>query len=183
MRKQAHINSAASGLGSPLPGDGPLDMLYQDHLREREVCALMDRLATGCPRSGDRPAQALAFLRRELPVHLRNEEEDLFPLLRVRCEAEDEIERALSKLEGDHRAIEHTTAQMLGLLEKIDAGPTALSEEELASLLAYTSAARRHLIFENAIILPLARARLTVEDLQTLGAIFKQRREEAYYAQ
>ncbi len=178
MRKQAHVTRAAS----KQPNDGPLDMLYQDHLREREVCALMDRLATGCPRSGDRPDRALAFLRCELPVHLRNEEDDLFPLLRLRCEAEDEIERALSKLEGDHRAIEQTTARVLRLLERIRAGQSSLDGTELADLQAYTSAARRHLVFENAIILPLARARLTTDDLQTLREIFCQRRREARHA-
>lgn len=179
MRKQAHITSAGSRSGSPPPGDGPLDLLYQDHLREREVCALIDRLAQGLPRSNDRPASALDFLRRELPVHLRNEEEDLFPLLRLRCEAEDDIDRALSKLESDHRAIEQATARALRLLARLETNPAALDEEEQLCLLAFTTAARRHLIFENAIVLPLARARLTADDLQTLGDIFKQRREEA----
>ena len=52
----------------------------------------------------------------------------------------------------------------------------ALSPDERERVVAYVGHTRNHLIFENAIILPFARLRLTDSDLHTLSLRMRQRR-------
>lgn len=181
MRKQAYISKVdRGGSTSVVPPSGhPLDMLYEDHMLEREICALIDRLATS--QSADQGAALLAchFLRCQLPAHMHSEEADLFPLLRARCEDEDEIDRALDRLESDHRAIEAALPGVVRVLDRVGLGAQSLSVAQCQGLLDYTATARRHLIFENAIVLPLARARLSEADLLSLSRRFVEHRRAA----
>ena len=81
--------------------ESPLDFLSQDHLRERQVCSLLDSLATSL--SFDPPAarNVLRFVNEELSVHMQDDAEDLFPLLSRRCTAEDGIGRAIARISTD----------------------------------------------------------------------------------
>jgi len=156
--------------------ENPLDFIHEDHLREREICALIDALAAS--RTPDTKAAACisAFLRDELPLHLADEEEDLFPLLIRRCEREDEINRAIARLSGDHQHAEQDTPLVLDILDAIISGSGPVPDGEKVILARYAAQARRHLILENAIILPFARLRLTKDDLETLSRRMMQRR-------
>ncbi|NIR60715.1 MAG: hypothetical protein GWO02_15015, partial [Gammaproteobacteria bacterium] len=60
------------------------------------------------------------------------------------------------------------------LLPLVEGG--ALAADDRALLAAFANHARRHLIAENAIIMPLARARLSDDDLRTLRAEMRRRR-------
>ena len=79
----------------------PLDFLCQDHLRERQVCSVIDRLASSGPFDPSAAMTVLRFVNEELNVHMRDEAEDLFPLLARRCPAEDGIGRAISRIRTD----------------------------------------------------------------------------------
>ena len=153
----------------------PLDFIADDHLRERTICAMLDRIAAG----GD-DDQALEqvrwFLDLELPLHLQDEEEDLFPLMRRRCEPADAIDAVIDRLRVEHRHAQIDTPQIVGIIDAaiVDAG--ALSAADRAALSSFAAHARRHLIVENAIILPIARARLTSDDLKSLRLRMLQRR-------
>lgn len=153
----------------------PLDFMHEDHFREREICAQIDSLANAETPDADSAASILDFLRRELPLHLEDEDEDLFPLLRRRCAPEDEIGRAIARLSGDHGHAERETPRVLSILEKAARG-VPLSAHERTALTGYATQARRHLILENAVILPFARLRLTKGDLETLRLRMMQRR-------
>lgn len=81
----------------------------------------------------------------------------------------------IARLEADHDASEAAFFDLADVLEKMTAG--ALPEEpERALLRASAAARRRHLILENAVLLPLARARLTGEDRAGLLAQMRARR-------
>ena len=82
--------------------ENPLDFIAEDHMREREVCAMIDRFvaAGGLPSAELNPA--VDFLKVRLPEHLADEEMDLFPLMLKRCEPEDEIDKVIEKLLSDH---------------------------------------------------------------------------------
>ena len=154
----------------------PLEFIHEDHLRERQVCALIDDIAQDTVPDNDAIFAVLSFLCNELPLHLRDEEEDLFPLLRRRCAPEDEIEKLIKKLHTDHAHADEDTPQIVAVLEELANETRAPDAHERAELLAFASHARRHLIFENAIILPFARLRLTDIDLETLRIRMCQRR-------
>ncbi|RVT85525.1 hemerythrin domain-containing protein [Rhodobacteraceae bacterium CCMM004] len=154
----------------------PLGFLHEDHLRERVICARIDAVAGGGTPDPAGVADIVAFLRHELPLHLQDEEEDLFPLLLRRCVPEDEIGRVIARLTLDHRHADTDTPRILAELGSLAAGTAALSPEMRARLARYAGHARRHLILENAIVLPFARLRPTGRDLETLRLRMMQRR-------
>ena len=153
----------------------PLEFIHDDHLRERHICTMIDEIAQRRAEEGAVRA-VLNFLTHELPLHLQDEEEDIFPLLMQRCEPEDEIERAISELTVDHAHAGADIPKIVEILERLEVQDTEPNESESMALTHFTAHSRRHLILKNAVILPLARARLTDADLNNLSIQMCQRR-------
>lgn len=153
----------------------PLEFIHEEHLRERQICAWIDEIAQG-DASDDVITDVIAFLKTELPLHIADEEEDLFPLLKRRCEPEDEIDKVIAKLGDDHGDSDDAAHSVLSTLEQMVAEKRSLIAAEKQMLTSFAAHARRHLILENAIILPFARLRLTERDLETLYLRMCQRR-------
>lgn len=176
--RRAHDPRRGDGLSPTDPRllGNPLDFLHEDHLREREICVMLDRIAVAESPDQDAATHAAGFLADELPLHFADEEEDLFPLLRQRCEPEDDIEHVLARLSADHRHADLETPELVGLLRRVAEGEAALTPEDRALLTRYAAHSRRHLILENAIILPLARVRLTRRDLDGMRLAMLHRR-------
>ncbi|MDE4175946.1 hemerythrin domain-containing protein [Phaeobacter sp. PT47_59] len=154
----------------------PLDFISEDHLRERQLCAMIDRLATADVRNRQEVTTVLRFLNEELNVHLRDEMDDLFPLLARRCTAEDAIEGVIDRIRADQdeamRLMPQVRAMLAGCLDR----EGALSVKERGVLSRFAGHVRRHLVAENAILLPIARVRLTRADLRNLSKHMRSRR-------
>lgn len=160
----------------PVLLSAPVDYLHAVHLRKREACKTLGRIANH-GRASDAEVECLVdFLSNEVPAHLADEESDLFPMLRKRCMDDDEIERLLDKLSGDHRNAESDTPRVTDILR---GAPSGIEPEACAQLLRYADRARRHLMLENAILLPFARLRLTEQDNAALSIKMTQRRRRA----
>lgn len=161
----------------------PLDFISEDHLRERQICAVIDGLALAATLDRQAVLTVLRFLNEELNVHLRDEAEDLFPLLAKRCTPEDSIESAINRIRVDQnealRLLPDVRATLAGCL---DTG-SDLSAEGRAMLIRFAGHVRRYLVAENAILLPIARARLTRADLAVLSAHMRARRGLAHHAE
>jgi hemerythrin-like domain-containing protein len=154
----------------------PLDFLSADHLRERQVCTLIDRMALSEPFDHAAAKTVLRFVNEELNVHMRDEAEDLFPLLALRCPAEDGIGRAISRIRTDlDEATRLLPGMRAALARGLDTG-SALSPEDRQVMTRFAAHVRRHLAAENAILLPIARVRLTRRDLQKLSRQMRARR-------
>lgn len=168
-----------AGRASADPGgfENPIDFIAEDHMREREVCAFLDRVAAADVPEPTDLADAMVFLSEDLPLHLADEEEDLFPMMRRRCKPEDEIDKAMGRLISDHAHAKTDTPDVVAALSRIRAGGKRLSSRDCLMLRDFAGHARRHLILENAIILPLARLRLTPKDLRALKARMLERRD------
>jgi hypothetical protein len=71
----------------------PLDFLEAEHYRQRIVLDNLDVLADGvdAPAAAELAAGALRYMREDLPLHVADEERDLFPLLRRRAGPGDDI--------------------------------------------------------------------------------------------
>ena len=140
-------------------------------MRERQICATIDTLAL--TEAFDRPAamRVLRFLNEELNVHLRDETEDLFPLLARRCTAEDAIAPSIDQIAAT-RLLPRVRAMLTRCLDRGD----ELTATERAGLAKFAAHMRRHLVAENAILLPIARARLTRADLKLLTKRMRSRR-------
>lgn len=153
----------------------PFAIFTEEHFLQRQTCADMETLADAqlpCP---DLAAAVLENLCHDLPQHLADEEQGLFPLLRTRATPEDEIEVLIARLVADHEVSEAAFFDLADVLEKMTGG-TLPGAADRALLRASAVARRRHLILENAVLLPLARARLTEADRAGLLAQMRARR-------
>jgi len=154
----------------------PLDFITEDHMRERQVCTMIDGLADAAAPDRQTAQVVLRFLNEELNVHMRDEAEDLFPLLAKRCIAEDAIDRAITRIRSDLEAATRLLPNVRAILARcLDTGG-ALSQADGDALRTFAMHVRRQLVAENAILLPIARARLTARDLRDLSDRMRARR-------
>ncbi|MCB1339321.1 MAG: hemerythrin domain-containing protein [Maritimibacter sp.] len=154
----------------------PLDFIAEDHDRIRNMCALIEYIADRPETHPEIVAQVSSFVRSELPALIADESSDLLPLMQRRCQPEDEIARLRTRLDAEHDTAMYLLPDALETLDALEAGRDDVPEASLHLLRNFAAHLHRHLIFENAILIPLARARLTPDDLNTLRARMTERR-------
>ena len=156
----------------------PIEFVFADHFRQRILCDVLDQIADTDEPDKDLLDAALSFLRGDFGLHVMDEEEDLFPLLRRRAEPEDQIDEVLGQLSEEHASDETDAKQIIHLLENLKGviHKPCLSSEQKSLLTRFAANERQHLIVENAIVLPLARTRLSDADKQELGIRMAARR-------
>jgi hemerythrin-like domain-containing protein len=161
----------------PDPED-PLDFILYEHLRHRVMCNALDALADAERFDAASVARLAEFIRSDLTMHVVDEESVFFPMLRRRCLPEDEIEAALERLNREHEEDRDLSAQVrIFLLTAATEGrPISAIPGAAAALRQFAQGQRRHMMLENAVLIPLARRRLTDEDLSVLGARLAARR-------
>ena len=145
----------------------PIEFLFEEHDRQRVVCAALELLANDFA-SADAHHNAklvLNYLERDLPLHIADEEEDLFPLLERRCHPDDNLDDPLALLNEEHETDRAYYARLLEPLRAIATGLKPTNPVSFANdAKAFAIFQRRHLGWENGTVLPLARKRLTAED-------------------
>ena len=157
----------------------PLDFFFAEHFRQRKLCNLIEQMAQADRLDPLLAAEVLAFLQHDTVLHVLDEEQDLFPLMRRRCPPEDEIERVLSALTAEHAGDRHLAGIVIEGLQ------TALRESQAIAaqpglreaMVDFARHERRHLALENSVVLPLARLRLTPDDLAQLSVRLLRRRQ------
>jgi iron-sulfur cluster repair protein YtfE (RIC family) len=160
----------------------PLDFLEAEHYRQRIVLDNLDALADGvdAPAAAELAAGALRYMREDLPLHVADEERDLFPLLRRRAGPGDDIEFILALLASEHMRDHELSTAVVAVLERGQSGATRGAKRDAPSLKvavpAFAETQRRHLAWENALIIPRARHLLKQADLVRLGRSMAKRR-------
>jgi iron-sulfur cluster repair protein YtfE (RIC family) len=156
----------------------PLNFLFIEHYRHRQLCKILEHLATAPRFEPSLIATTLDFVRFDLALHVIDEEEDLFPLLRRRCEPEDDIEDVLGRLSGEHASDQDQAKAVRAVLEAALAEQRAIADfpGAAATLKTFSAHQRSHLALENAIVMPLARRRMTVADLDAMSKRLAARR-------
>ncbi|PTM42884.1 hemerythrin domain-containing protein [Bosea sp. 124] len=164
----------------PVPAtllDAPLEYILVDHFRQRSLCAAMRRFAQQGRVDRAEVDAVVAYLRRDLGLHHRDEEEDLFPLLLRRALPEDDLAGALARLAEDHR---QSRVMVEAIIEMLVARPgedsVKLGRAGRKLLLDYAASEHHHLAAENGIVLAIARIRLTRGDLRTMSRSMRDRR-------
>ena len=158
--------------------DDPLEQISQEHLRQREVCAILDKLANLQEPDPDLVAEVLPHFDTLLARHVHDEEDDLFPILRKRSDPGDDINETLDRLARKHEVSLKLAVEVREILRAMALEKAAPDAAQAAALTGFAAHERRHLIAENAIVLPLARARLTAADLRKLRDHMAQRRKK-----
>ncbi len=161
----------------------PLKFIRDDHFRQLRMCNLLDSFTYHLEVE---PIQELAsallqFIQRDLPLHTADEETDLFPALRRRCRPEDGLEEVLRQLSREHDLDKDLADFVIADLEGLAQGlrrsnPTRL----LMNVREFAEFQKRHLSWEDRVVLPLARQRLTQDDLAAMGRAMAERRSVTY---
>ena len=162
----------------------PLQFLIADHVRQRKICNALDALVHGTERAetGDTTAAILTYLVRDLPLHISDEEIDLFPALQRADGFDDEMTKLIDALKRDH-ATALSLAQNVMTFFREERSPFADSAivEPLARLFgAFTDCVRGQVAIEDRILIPLARKRLSDADLDRIGRAMAARRDIDY---
>lgn len=151
----------------------PLDVLIHEHTLQEAMCNCLERIADSLPDQVDRDqvAGVLPMLEYDLAVHICDEEYGLFPLLEKRALTEDNFSVIRTALSREHAADWSYAEDLVEHLENLQAGRNRNPDMLGYMLRGFFDTQRRHLAWENAVLMPLARERLTAEDLKELGRI------------
>jgi len=153
----------------------PIEALYEEHFQQRQMAHDMETLVeTRTPRP-DLAKRILEGLGGALVHHRVDEDQSLFPRLRKRAKSEDEIAPLLDRLEAEHEQLRQMGENLMPALRCIADGALPAPEDR-AALHSFAQAERSHLIAENALVLPLARLRLTDADKEATLAEMRARR-------
>jgi len=157
----------------------PIAVIEADHAQQLALCDVLDRLLHN-PRHGAAAEEMEAvrdYLRQDLPLHIADEEEDLFPLMRRRAAAGDDIEHIFELLHQEHQTDRRLKDELCSDVECLVSGH-AFADPARFLMSAYTFAEtqRRHLAWENTVVLKRARKCLTKADQTELGQRMAKRR-------
>ena len=160
-----------SQLSRALSGN-PLRFLEHEHTLHLQFCDLLEQIADDLPDNvgAERAKSALISLESLRPHH-QFEEGMLFPLLRRRVKERDNAEPILRNFEAEHSADESLALELSEELDVLAAGAAPRNAHLTGYMLrAFFVSYRRHIAWENVLLLPLAHQRLTEEDLDQLSA-------------
>lgn len=162
----------------PVSPNDPIEFLLAEHLNHRRMCNALELLADGNDFDASRITALLDFIRFDLTLHVIDEEEDVFPLLRRRCLPEDQVDVVLDRLRLEHAVDKSLSERARDVLNAclIARAPASEIEGAVEALISFARHERRHLALENAVVIPLLRRRLVADDLAVLGERFLARR-------
>jgi hemerythrin-like domain-containing protein len=142
----------------------------EDHALQLELCDLLECLADALPDFNRAIARSAAeILRHGFKLHLKLEEDVLFPLLRRRTPETSPLRAIMRQLEAEHAADENFAHELADELQlPVDTGVVRNAEMLGYMLRGFFEHQRRHIEWENSVLLPLARQTLTQADLAEL---------------
>ena len=157
----------------------PIEFLYGEHERLRLCCEQLLQLADNLDAedASEVAGSILVYMENELPLHIADEEEDLFPLLKRRSPQEDRVQSVIELLGQEHQEDVEIGRSLLEALRSIAAGTKPGDPRMFADYVrAFTMLQRRHHALENTVVLPLAYERFTSEDMTELSRRMAARR-------
>jgi len=162
----------------------PVDYLFAEHYRQRQVLAALDDFLDRAyfereltPEWQDVLGTVVGYLEVEFPLHIADEDMDVFPALRRACEGDAGTAAVLQQLSNEHKDEPAELKALIGGLKQLLVG--AKLPDSVAYLnrtLRFVEMQRHHLIWENNVVLPLARRKLSTEEMQKIGTRMAKRR-------
>ena len=161
----------------------PVAFLIADHVRQQKICNALDLLAADSMSDGfHETAAAIAdYLSEDFPLHIQDEETDLFESLRVACCFKEDVVSLIDCLTHDHVADLSLAAGIVADLRKLAVHGREADVPHFARLAgAFSATERRHLDLEEKVLLPLAQHRIPAEELERVGRAMARRRGIEY---
>jgi len=162
--------------------EDPIAFIRDDHARQLRMCNLLDAFTEKLELEPVMPLASalLEYLTGDLPLHTQDEEQDLRPVLEERCEPDDGLDDVLKQLTKEHELNRDLVSFMIEDLEALADGRTLSNPVRLLmNVKEFSETQRQHVTWEERVLLPLARQRLTAEDLARIGRNMAKRREES----
>jgi hemerythrin-like domain-containing protein len=159
----------------------PIDIILQDHNGQLDICDKLEDLASrvGIEPLAEMASEVLSYLTRDLKVHIEDEESDLFPQLASRASANAELVEVLDQLVSEHEADMELAARVIeGLNTLADGSALANPTRFFMDVCAFCANQRRHLSWENRIVLPLAERLLSEDQKETISRSMAARRRQ-----
>lgn len=155
-----------------------LELLTFEHQQQREMCDALEYLADTPVFDANLVFRLAELIRTQLTLHMSDEEELLFPLLRKRCAPGDDVGAALAQLNAEHETDMRLSAEVrVFLLDASEqAKPLSALPGAASALRAFAQSQRRHISLENNSLIPLARRVLTEDDCRRLAREIAARR-------
>ncbi|MGQ5701223.1 hemerythrin domain-containing protein [Sandaracinobacteroides sp. A072] len=154
----------------------PLAFLLAEHLHFRHQCRALEEVTVMQAVPPDLLQWLANFLKTGMPLHHRDEEEGLFPILCQRAAPEDDIGRVIGILSADHDADRAMALELEARLDASGGGGFATQPALVRMIRCFAAHKRRHIALENAVVMPIAQLRLTAADQQRLSRSMAARR-------
>jgi hemerythrin-like domain-containing protein len=154
--------------------DGPLERILADHGRQLQLLTSLEQIieAEDSIEMTRFAPELLAFFNEDLARHMIHEEKGLFPMLKQRCRPTDDLDLIVGQLSYEHDLDRDLVDFLLDDLKKIAHGHhTAIPARFNINAQAFVETQRRHIAWENRIVIPLAKKRLEQEDLDNLETL------------
>ncbi len=167
-RPGACLEGGDEGQEQAVSVEDPLALLEEEHRHQLELCDILEQIADGLPFDADKrlACAAMTVLRFSMPRHQHTEERALFPILRERIAGDARTLQMLAQLESEHVCDEQLAYEIADELEHLTEHGQPANPDMLGYMLrGFFECQRRHIEWENTVILPLARELLTPEDL------------------
>jgi hemerythrin-like domain-containing protein len=156
----------------------PLDYLLAEHFSQRQLLSILTHLGEDSTDWQEAAKIAVDYLKTAMPLHYADEDAGLFPILEECCLPEDGLEALLTRLREEHIEGDRSAKQIVRDLRKcLREGTQPHAHPKLPDRIAsFVKLERLHLALENAVLIPLARARLNARDLIHLSESMRLRR-------
>jgi len=167
---------------SAFSADDPLQLIESEHDRQLEILTRLEQTikVDDAVEMTRLAASLLVFFTQDLAAHMEHEERGLFPLLKEKCKPSDDLNMILGQLSYEHSLDRDLVEFLVADLEKIAHGHhSAIPSRFYINAQAFTETQRRHIHWENQIVLPLARKRLDQDDLELLKLQMKSNKGES----
>jgi hemerythrin-like domain-containing protein len=154
------------------PVPDPLAVLQSEHVLQLELCACLEHLADSLPDQVDRRlAHALGLmLANDITGHFAWEEQVLFPALRRHAASLAPIGPMLAQLESEHDRDEDHAKELAETLAALASQGRHGNPEMLGYMLrGFFEGQRRHISWEESVLVPMARSLLGEEELRQLA--------------
>lgn len=149
----------------------PLAFIFADNFRCRVLCNVLDVIGSGTKVGAAALETCRSFLFSDFLTHLADERQGLFPLLLERTTLEDGVQDVIRR----QRTSFATVNRVADELTRLEGGQWAVSNGA-GVIRTFVAAEREHISIENVVVLPVARRRLSVEDLKWLGNVMRNHR-------
>ena len=175
----ADERDGSKGNGTAIAGALPLDPLERlaaEHPLQLELCNALELIADGLPNRFDQKLvhEATNVLAHGMARHFLFEEEVFFPMLRRRAASDASLVAALDQLEIEHGRDAGLSSELAEELRYFLMKEHPRNPEMLGYMLrGYFEGQRRHIEWENSVVLPAARRFLTRPDLDELARLIE----------